>query len=128
MASSPPTPPTERRSPVSDASSAPSQASPARPDDVILPHAVTEDGQGLHVLRKRGESVEAGVVRAVKDGQPLHGDLVRLQHREGTPLFDVEVLHTTRTLGRPPQVATKKFRDGWDRVFGAPAERDEEPS
>ncbi len=118
-------------SPPSDRQSAPTHepaSTPAAPaEDVLLPHAVTEDGQGLHVLRKRGEAVEAGVVRAVRDGQPLHGDLVRLSHREGTPLFDVEVLHTTRTLGRPPQVATKKFRDGWDRVFGG-EHTDEEPS
>ena len=103
-----------------------------------MPHAVTEDGQGLHVLRKRGDTIEAGLVRAAREGQPLHGELVRLRPREGTPLLDVEVLHDARprALGRPPKVATKAFRSGWDRIFGegaadaidATPREDEEPS
>jgi len=102
---------------------------PPRPDspptppveDVILPHAVSDDGQGLHVLRKRGDTIEAGLVRGIREGQPIHGELVRLRPREGTPLLDVEVLHDARPpkLGRPPKVATKAFRSGWERVFGA---------
>jgi hypothetical protein len=111
----------------------------ARPsiEDVLLPHAPTEDGAGFHVLRKRGDAIEAGVVRAMRDGQPLHGELVKLAPREGTPLFDVEVLHDARShtspareqgLGRPARVASARFREGWDRIWGDPAERDEEPS
>ncbi|MBN8610508.1 MAG: hypothetical protein J0L92_07990 [Deltaproteobacteria bacterium] len=101
------------------------------PDDVILPHARTEDGEGLHVLRKRGDVVEAGTIRAMREGQPLHGELVSLAHREGTPLFDVSVLHDARPAsarGRPPKVATRAFRDGWDRIFSKEDPGDEEPS
>lgn len=114
------------RPPSSDASTS---SAPAVSEDVILPHARTEDGGGLHVLRKRGDTLEAGIVRATRDGQPLHGELLQLTHREGTPLFDVEVLHATPTprRGRPPKVATQRFRDGWDRIWGEPTE-DDEPS
>lgn len=123
MASSPSSVPAPREPP----------AHPARTpaEDVILPHARTEDGAGLHVLRKRGEVIEAGVVRAMREGQPIHGELVKLAQREGTPLFDVEVLHDARRdaatagLGRPARVSNAKFREGWDRIFGGSSE---EPS
>lgn len=123
MASSPSSVPAPRE-PASD---------PGRtvPEDVLLPHARTEDGAGVHVLRKRGEVIEAGVVRAMREGQPIHGELVKLAQREGTPLFDVEVLHdarseAARSLGRPARVSNAKFREGWDRIFGERAH--EEPS
>lgn len=100
-------------------------------EDVLLPHAPTEDGAGFHVLRKRGDAIEAGVVRAMREGQPLHGELVKLAPRAGTPLFDVEVLHDARAgsgaLGRPARVSSAKFREGWDRIWGQDV-ADEEPS
>jgi hypothetical protein len=106
-------------------------------EDVLLPHARTEDGAGFHVLRKRGETIEAGVVRAMREGQPLHGELLKLAHREGTPLFDVEVLHDARSqsspareagLGRPARVASARFLEGWDRIWGEHPADGEEPS
>jgi hypothetical protein len=119
MASRPP-----RHAPAAE----PTSPEPAA-EDILLPHARTEDGAGFHVLRKRGETLEAGVVRAMREGQPLHGELVKLAPREGTPLFDVEVLHDARSattrpqsLGRPPRVSSAKFRSGWDRIWGEPGE------
>ncbi len=129
MASSPPRPDATKTEP------GPLAARAGTPDDIILPHARTEDGQGVHVLRKRGDTIEAGTLRAMREGQPLHGELVSLAHREGTPLFDVEVLHDARPAsarGRPPKVATRAFRDGWDRIFSKDDDTidhgDEEPS
>jgi hypothetical protein len=95
---------------------------PAAGEDVILPHARTEDGRGVHVLRKRGDTIEAGVLRQLEEGRPLHGELVRLVHRPGTPLFDVHVELDARPKrgerGRPPKVATKAFRAGWSEIWG----------
>lgn len=92
---------------------------PKQVEDVIFPHARTEDGAGMHVLRKRGDALELGTLRAAREGQPLHGELVRLAHREGTPLFDVETLHAPAPArGRPAKVASDRFRDGWDRIWG----------
>jgi hypothetical protein len=113
---------------------APAEPSSAPVEDVLFPHARTEDGAGLHVLRKRGDAIEAGVVRAMREGQPLHGELVKLAQREGTPLFDVEVLHDARSqtppprLGRPARVASARFREGWDRIWGEQDGAGEEPS
>ncbi|GAB4215466.1 MAG: hypothetical protein OHK0013_41080 [Sandaracinaceae bacterium] len=102
-------------------------------EDVILPHARTEDGRGVHVLRKRGDTVEAGVLRALEEGRPIHGELVRLERRPGTPLFDVHVELDARPpsaekRGRPPKVATRAFRAGWDEIWGRGRATDEEPS
>ena len=95
------------------------EPAPAPPDDVVLPCGPTEDGHGVHVLRKRGERLEIGELRAAEEGKPLHGDLVRLSHREGTPLYDVETLHELERSprGGPAQVATDKYRKGWESVF-----------
>src|SRR4051812_24323701 len=92
-------------------------------DDVLLALAPTERGDGVHVLRKRAESIELGEVRPAKDGQPIHGELVRLKAREESPrVFDVEVLADTRSRearSGPAQVATTAYRKNWDAIFAA---------
>jgi hypothetical protein len=101
------------------------------PKDVVLPYAPTDDGKGVRVLRAREDSVEAGEVRPAADGQPLHGELVRLKPREDAPaLCDVEVLHDARPKkddaieaapqkrSRPAQVATNQYREHWTQIFG----------
>ncbi len=97
---------------------------PKAPKDVVLPFAPTDDGKGVRVLRAREDRVEAGEVRPVADGQPLHGELVRLTPREDSPaLCDVEVLHDSREQpkeghARPAQVATDTYREHWTQIFG----------
>ena len=109
---------------------------PKAPKDVVLPFAPTEDGKGVRVLRAREDRVEAGELRPVADGQPLHGELVRLTPREDSPaLCDVEVLHDPKAPARavdgpreaaqlpgkrtrPAQVATDTYRDHWTQIFG----------
>lgn len=95
--------------------------------DVVLVHGVTEDKQGLRVLRAREQGVELGEVRPVKEGQPLTQDLVRLKPRKDAPYlcdveteFSVSELQSTteaRTTKGPAQVASKTYRDGWDAIF-----------
>lgn len=78
------------------------------------------DGKTLGVLRKRGERVKPGLIRKVSDGQPIHGELVRLKPRQEPHLFDVEVLHDARPQKEqtgPAQVASDAYRRGWDRLF-----------
>jgi hypothetical protein len=97
-------------------------------EDVALLCGPTEDGAGTRVLRARQGRVEAGVVRPAKDGRPLAGaEVVRLRPREGTPaLCDVDVLHepepTSDAAGRPARIATDRYRENWDRIFGEPSE------
>jgi hypothetical protein len=117
-------------------------------DDVVLIHGVDPRRKELHVLRRRRDGVEAGVVRDVEEGRPIQGDLVKLKPWRDFPLVcDVEtVLSTGETAAAPTtatgseatasdahapakaparaphpgpaRVATDAYRCGWDRVFG----------
>lgn len=97
----------------------------AREADVALVCGVSEDGQGLEVIRRRGESVEAGTVRRLEQGKPIHGEVVRLKPRPDSPMVcDVEVEVPAREGSRaasssgPPQVATETYRKNWDAIYG----------
>lgn len=113
----------------------------------MLVHAPTEDGKGARVLRARKGRVEAGEVRPLEEGKPIHGDVVKLRAREGSPLVydvDVEVPAPARASTPEPQetkapvrertgpamVATDEYREGWAAVFGrgARAKKKDRPS
>lgn len=90
---------------------------------------MSEDGQGVEVIRKRGERLETGTVRRLEPGKPIHGEVVRLRPRPQAPfLCDVEVEFTPpaargerETLAAnsgPAQVATESYRKNWDAVYG----------
>jgi hypothetical protein len=106
-----------------------SESEPPRPkEDVLFVHSPAESGDGLRVIRKREETIEVGEIRAVQEGRPLQGDLVKLKpRREHDRLFDVEVvmsrdeLQPKAALGHagPAQVATESYRANWDAIFGA---------
>lgn len=105
--------------------------------DVVYVHGPTPDGTGKVVLRAREDRVEVGAMRPLRDGQPLHGEVVRLTPRRDTErLFDVEVLHASSapqppkdsTPGEaaprrkgPARVSSERYRAGWEAVFGRPA-------
>ena len=93
-------------------------------EDVLLVGGPTESGEGCHVLRKRDDHLEVGELRAVREGRPLHGELVRLKPRpESERLFDVDVVMPApdrpeeRGNAGPAQVASDAYRRNWDRVF-----------
>jgi len=90
-----------------------------QPGDVVLVYGKSDDGQGYQVLRQRGAEIEAGMVRPVDEGKPIHGELVRLKRREDSPvLFDVEVDFDGRpAIGRPAKVATDRYRRGWESIW-----------
>jgi hypothetical protein len=99
--------------------------------DVALIHAVSEGGT-VHVIRRRGEHLEAGALSPVREGAPIHGELVSLKPRQGCPLLcDVQVHYkppasespakpsarsSVRRKG-PSQVATDSYRDNWDSIW-----------
>ena len=117
-----------RSSPKAEAS--PSAKADAPERDVVLVHGVTEDGQGLQVLRCRGDRLEAGAVRPLREGRPIHGEVVKLSPRRELPLVcDVEVAvpapasavkdrPATRT--GPAQVVTDQYRRNWDTIWRRP--------
>jgi hypothetical protein len=64
----------------------------------------------------------------MREGRPLvpKSEVVRLTPRQESPaLFDVHVEHEVPASGGagartgPPQVATKEYRESWERTFGA---------
>ena len=92
-------------------------------------HRVTPDGT-VHVIRRRGDQLEAGALSPVREGQPIQGEVLSLRPRENCPLLcDVDVLYTPpapaaqaaprpaqRRKG-PAQVATDDYRDNWDSIW-----------
>lgn len=90
-------------------------------EDVVLLHGPTDDGQGVRVLRAREGRIEAGVVRPLEEGKPIaQGEVVKLTPRPGAPaVCDVEVQYAPPAppRGKPVQVATKAYRDAWERIF-----------
>jgi hypothetical protein len=107
--------------------------------DVVLLHAPTDDGEGAQVIRARGQTIEAGEVRPMREGRPLppKSEVVKLTKRKESPLlYDVRVEHVVAPVGEsptqaagpaneaveartgPPQVATRAYRESWERTFG----------
>ena len=102
----------------------------AKRDRALILGVVGElpEQKGVAILRQRAEGapIEAGIVRKVREGEPIVGELVTLKPTsEGSPLCDVEVHldapsgSRTPTKG-PARVASNAYRSGWDEVFGAP--------
>jgi hypothetical protein len=115
---------TEPKQPVVD---------PASATDVVLVHGVTPDGEGLEVIRHRNDRFEAGALRTVREGQPIHGELVRLKPRAQCPLVcDVEVTlpaptpvpRTDVAARGPAQVASDRYRANWDTIWSRPRDPD----
>lgn len=114
--------------PPSDATgaSAPKPA-PADDKDVALVLGATQDGSKVAALRQRGDQVEATLLSRVREGEALHGEVVQLNAREEPNLYDVQTLVAppapSAPSGRPAQVATKGYRNGWSRIFGGRGRR-----
>jgi hypothetical protein len=102
-------------------------AASSKSEDVALVYGVSDDGQGLDIIRKREGRIEAGTVRALEHGKPIHGEVVRLKPRKNSPLVcDVEVdvpapapaqAVTRSTSQGPAQVATDQYRKNWDAIY-----------
>lgn len=90
-----------------------------KPEDLVFVYGKSDDGKSYDVLRQRGEGVEAGRLRPLEEGKPIHGEVVRLKSRENSPLlFDAEVQHGARkSTGRPAKVATDRYRTGWESIW-----------
>jgi hypothetical protein len=133
---------------MSDERRAPPEDEPSTndsPKDVLLAVGPTVDGEGASVVRVREGRIETGELRAARDGQPVLGELVKLQRRqEHAALFDAEVLargplasaeaastepESSREPSSTPAPSSRKkgpalvnseaFRDGWESIFGA---------
>ncbi|MRG93514.1 hypothetical protein [Polyangium spumosum] len=103
----------------------PSEALETKAEDVVMIHSPMTDGEGYHVLRLREGNVELGAIRNMREGAPVHGDVVKLSPRkEHERLYDVEVLVKSPKAPEPArtgpaQVATDAYRANWEAIFGA---------
>ena len=103
---------------------------PADHDDVALIHGRTDDGRGLKILRRRQDRIEVGAVVPLTPGKPIVGEVVRLEPRKESPLLcNVHVeyappVDARPTANGPAQVATDRYRQNWDLVFGGDRKSD----
>lgn len=110
----------------------------ATPSDVALVHHVTPEGE-VHIIRRRGEQLEAGALQPLREGAPITGEVVALKPRPSFPLLcDVQTLYTppkptapsetapSRPARRkgPAQVATDSYRANWDSIWSSPKKSD----
>lgn len=123
---------TSPKSPSSPPAAASATPAAAPSPDVALVHRVTSDGT-VHVIRRRGDQLEAGALSPVREGQPIQGEVLSLRPRENCPLLcDVDVLYTPPSAPKPAaqpsprsahrrkgpaQVATDDYRDNWDSIW-----------
>jgi hypothetical protein len=120
------------KKPAEDQGSEPAGALPAAPD-VALIHGVTADGEGLKILRARGDRLELGAIRPLREGAPITGEVVTLRPRANFPaLCDVEshfkpaeepsdrkeaAAPALAQRTGPAQVATDDYRRNWDAIW-----------
>jgi hypothetical protein len=116
---------------------------PAR--ELVLVGGRNHESGGYRVLRQRADTVEVGELRAMREGQPITGDVVRLHPTEQhARIFECETLHSAseaadpealreaqpaaeasanaRAHPGPARIATNAYRRNWDQIFGALAE------
>ncbi len=114
---------------------------PSSTEDVAVVCGKTEDGKGLHVLRRRASGLEAGIVQPLEEGKPIHGELVTLRQRGQSPVCDVEVHYSAPKLeapvdsrvdlenrGHPAQVASDQYRKNWDTIWSTRPSKKELPN
>ncbi|HOU54107.1 MAG TPA: hypothetical protein PLQ97_09285 [Myxococcota bacterium] len=102
------------------------------PGDLVVIADANPESRDVTVVRPTPEGVVASVLKPVQPGQPLLGDMVRLE-----PLPQVPILARMRTVLRHPDAraprgpsddeapssrtflgSTDAYRRGWEAVFG----------
>jgi hypothetical protein len=105
---------------------------PPKPQDIILLHGRTEDGEGYRAIRSREERLELSELRPLREGKPLgSAEVIRLVPREESPiLWDVEVQYCGKegSSGQidgnrenhagPARVTGESYRRNWENIFG----------
>jgi len=127
------------KKPAEDQSAGPPVAASSDSKDVALIHGVTPDGEGFKILRARGDRLELGAVRPLREGTPITGEVVTLRPRPSFPaLCDVETHFKPEQAASDPQesapsavvqrtgpaqVATDEYRRNWDVIWSQPANK-----
>ncbi len=93
--------------------------------DVALVTGPTEDAKGARIVRLKDDQLSFGEVRALEEGKPINGEVLKLTPRKEHPnVCDIDVVmeapkHVLRDGKGPAKVASESYRANWDKVFGA---------
>ncbi len=103
--------------------------------DMLVPGPDLGNGVRTFTRHLPDYTVVGGVMKPLKEGEPiLDGGVFMVKPRgDGTPICDVEDVpipgqktcqECIAEAGHkgPARVATPKYRDGWDRIFGGKPE------
>ncbi|MBI5546139.1 MAG: hypothetical protein HY901_19785 [Deltaproteobacteria bacterium] len=98
--------------------------------DLLFVHGRNPKSDALRVIRAREDRIELGEMSDLKEGEPVRGEVVKLNPRKEHPqLFDVDVVLPREETSAAPahagpaRVASEAYRDNFDRVFGQPKKR-----
>lgn len=86
-------------------------------DEYIIPGPPLPDGSRMCLRHAGDHSMRPGVMRVLKDGEPMSENALLLKHREGTPVYDI-VGSVAEMKKGPSKVNSPAFKSGWDRIFG----------
>jgi hypothetical protein len=139
--------------PAQDTARDPNGPNPIAPPSGDIALVFGKGADGVHILRRRSEEapIEAGLLRPMREGKPIRGEVVSLTQRQDLPMFyDVKsefgapVESDTGIPGArmpgarmpgarmpgarmpgdgPAQVASDAYRRGWDAVWGRGRDR-----
>ena len=90
-------------------------------EDVIKPICDHGDGS-FTVERHRNGETELGVLQTGVEGRPIPPgvELLDISRRGDTDTYDARVMYKMAGGNGPAQVATPKYKAGWDAVFSKP--------
>ena len=83
-------------------------------DDTMILGPEVDPGVNLYI-RRRGDQTDCGLVRSVKEGEPLYDEALMLQRRGSGPVYDVTPVFAGNSRSKP---TTDEYRNGWEKVFG----------
>lgn len=87
-------------------------------------HVGPDIGGGMHpcVRHMPDHSLRVGFFQEhrPKDDEAVNKPLVHLTHKGPGSVYKVEELTPGAVSAGPSRVATRAYRDGWDRIFGTP--------
>lgn len=91
-----------------------------RDDDFIALGPQNEDGSVSAIRHTKDHQVMVGTVSPLREGEPITGEVVKLEPR-GDGTFSCETIFSpdeTRGKG-PAMVNSRLYRDSWDRIWNS---------
>ena len=88
-------------------------------EDVLFmgPETGCEHGHRPYVRQTETGEIHVGIIRPIKDGEPIYDEAMQLEHKSGS-IYNVHSVYKPPTSRSKSAVATESYRDGWDRLWG----------